>query len=239
MYFLSRTKSTNWKYAFTCLVEFIATLMFFCFILLRFIFPHYEDFGLRKYTYNEIIVSLFSTGIASVLLLIIIFYMVLHCFQNLFAEILRFGDRQFYTDWWNCSSYQEYFRTWNIIVHDWLYAYIYKDVYEVLTNGNKKMAKLVVFVLSALVHEYLMYNTLGFFFPVMFIQFFFGALASFIHTPKSNTRRMFFWLGLIVGTGILTSLYTIEFYARYNLPKEELSWKNILIPKWTRCDCLE
>ena len=31
-------------------------------------------------------------------------------------------------DWWNSTSYADYYRTWNVVVHDWLYAYIYKDV---------------------------------------------------------------------------------------------------------------
>lgn len=34
-------------------------------------------------------------------------------------------------DWWNSNSYADYYRTWNVVVHDWLYAYIYKDLYRV------------------------------------------------------------------------------------------------------------
>ena len=28
-------------------------------------------------------------------------------------------------DWWNVTNYASFYRTWNIIVHDWLYEYIY------------------------------------------------------------------------------------------------------------------
>lgn len=31
-------------------------------------------------------------------------------------------------DWWNSTSYSNYYRTWNVVVHDWLYYYVYKDL---------------------------------------------------------------------------------------------------------------
>lgn len=46
---------------------------------------------------------------------LIMFYAFFHCALNLFAEITRFGDRQFYKDWWNCSFIDEYWRTWNLV----------------------------------------------------------------------------------------------------------------------------
>lgn len=30
-------------------------------------------------------------------------------------------------DWWNSTSYANYYRTWNVVVHDWLYYYVYRD----------------------------------------------------------------------------------------------------------------
>ena len=37
---------------------------------------------------------------------LLFFYMYFHSFLNATAEILRFGDRQFYRDWWNASTVQ-------------------------------------------------------------------------------------------------------------------------------------
>ena len=42
-------------------------------------------------------------------------------------------NRLFMQDWWNSSNFAGYYRTWNVVVHDWLYSYIYKDVYKVRT----------------------------------------------------------------------------------------------------------
>lgn len=32
----------------------------------------------------------------------------------------------------------EYYRNWNLVVHDWLYAYIYKDVAQVNIEENER-----------------------------------------------------------------------------------------------------
>jgi len=45
--------------------------------------------------------------------------------------MLRFADRLFYKDWWNSTGFSDYYRTWNLVVHDWLYTYVYQDMYMV------------------------------------------------------------------------------------------------------------
>jgi hypothetical protein len=37
-------------------------------------------------------------------------------------------------DWWNSTSFANYYRTWNIVVHDWLYTYVYKDASRVMKH---------------------------------------------------------------------------------------------------------
>jgi len=34
-------------------------------------------------------------------------------------------------DWWNSNSFSSYYRMWNVVVHDWLYAYVYRDVLHI------------------------------------------------------------------------------------------------------------
>ncbi|XP_074317387.1 uncharacterized protein LOC141653504 isoform X2 [Silene latifolia] len=33
---------------------------------------------------------------------------------NILAELLMFGDRKFYKDWWNVRIFEEYWRMWNM-----------------------------------------------------------------------------------------------------------------------------
>lgn len=56
----------------------------------------FEEFGLREYTWNEVVILVLRCQIAGFIIAAYLFYLVLHAVQNLFAELTRFGDRQFY-----------------------------------------------------------------------------------------------------------------------------------------------
>lgn len=58
-------------------------------------------------------------AIANTYLWLLMFYAYFHLYLNLWAEILRFGDRVFYKDWWNSSEIGSYWRLWNMPVHLW------------------------------------------------------------------------------------------------------------------------
>ncbi|GFP84469.1 diacylglycerol o-acyltransferase 1 [Phtheirospermum japonicum] len=63
---------------------------------------------------------------------------------NILAELLCFGDREFYKDWWNARTVEE-------PVHKWMVRHIY---FPCLRNGIPKVvAVLVAFLVSAIFHE--------------------------------------------------------------------------------------
>jgi sterol O-acyltransferase len=74
-------------------------------------------------------------------------------------------------DWWTASSQAAYFRLWNIVVYDWLYTYIYRDFSEVLMPGRRFCQAMVVFIISAIFHEYALAFTVRFFYPVLLVTF--------------------------------------------------------------------
>ncbi|CAI9782646.1 unnamed protein product [Fraxinus pennsylvanica] len=43
------------------------------------------------------------------------FYCLFHLWLNILAEFLRFGDREFYKDWWNAKTVEKYWRMWNMV----------------------------------------------------------------------------------------------------------------------------
>ncbi|KAJ8977195.1 hypothetical protein NQ317_009429 [Molorchus minor] len=232
------TQTIRWNFVAYRILEIGGVIFYYNFLFHRFLIPVYQEFGLRKFSWGEIIISVFENATLGILILLATFFLILHSVQNLFAELLRFGDRMFYKDWWTCTSFSEYFRTWNVVVHDWLYTYVYKDMYEIVTNRNKTISKFAVFVLSAIVHEWVLANMFGFFFPALFIQFFFGgALLSFLTAPKNTVLNILFWYALIFGSGLLISLYTLEFFARNNVPADS-SLSNNLLPRFLNCDCI-
>ncbi|KAI3954364.1 hypothetical protein MKW92_028724 [Papaver armeniacum] len=79
------------------------------------------------------------------------FYCFFHLWLNILAEILRFGDREFYKDWWNAKTAEEYWRMWNMPVHKWMVRHIY---FPCLRHKIPKgVAIVIAFFVSAVFHE--------------------------------------------------------------------------------------
>ncbi|KAJ7955914.1 O-acyltransferase [Quillaja saponaria] len=79
------------------------------------------------------------------------FYCLFHLWLNILAELLCFGDREFYKDWWNAKTVEEYWRMWNMPVHKWMVRHIY---FPCLRHGIPKgVAVLIAFLVSAVFHE--------------------------------------------------------------------------------------
>jgi sterol O-acyltransferase len=200
--------------------------------------PVFKHFNKEHLTVKMFVLSILSCQLPGGLLLVIIFYGLLHCWLNAFAEMLRFADRMFYTDWWNSTNYSNYFRTWNIVVHDWLYTYIYKDLHHILGKNNRILCQFLILLLSAIFHEYLITLTLGFFYPIMFPMFAaFGFGFMLIKCDKnSNLGNFLTWLSLQIGFGIQISLYSIEYYVRLNCSQSiESNFLDFILPRSFTC----
>ncbi|KAK1313704.1 Diacylglycerol O-acyltransferase 1 [Acorus calamus] len=79
------------------------------------------------------------------------FYCYFHLWLNILAELLCFGDREFYKDWWNAKTIDEYWRMWNMPVHKWMVRHVY---FPCLRNGLPKgVAVMIAFLISAVFHE--------------------------------------------------------------------------------------
>ncbi|KAL5768587.1 hypothetical protein ACOSP7_015136 [Xanthoceras sorbifolium] len=79
------------------------------------------------------------------------FYCFFHLWLNILAELLCFGDREFYRDWWNAKTVEEYWRMWNMPVHKWMVRHIY---FPCLRHGiPKEGAVIIAFLVSAIFHE--------------------------------------------------------------------------------------
>ncbi|CAL1413986.1 unnamed protein product [Linum trigynum] len=79
------------------------------------------------------------------------FYCFFHLWLNILAELLRFGDREFYKDWWNAKTVEEYWRMWNMPVHKWMVRHIY---FPCLRHKIPKgVAIFIAFFVSAAFHE--------------------------------------------------------------------------------------
>ncbi|KAF8065886.1 DGAT1C [Scenedesmus sp. PABB004] len=79
------------------------------------------------------------------------FYCLFHLWLNILAELTRFGDREFYKDWWNAATVGEYWKAWNMPVHKWLLRTVY---FPAMRAGmGRYRAMVLVFFISAVAHE--------------------------------------------------------------------------------------
>ncbi|XP_036435506.1 sterol O-acyltransferase 1 isoform X2 [Colossoma macropomum] len=230
-----RNPCVRWSYVATKLLQVLGCLFYAYYVFVRLCIPQFRS--LQLFDLRVMVLCVFNSILPGVLVLFLGFFAFLHCWLNAFAEMLRFGDRMFYKDWWNSTSFANYYRTWNVVVHDWLYYYIYRDFLWMSQKRFRAAAMFIVFTVSAVVHEYVLAICFGFFYPVLFCLFMcFGMLFNFIlhDRRKGPVWNVIMWTALFLGQGVLICLYSQEWYAQRYCPLQEPSFLELLKPRsWT------
>ncbi|XP_006870187.1 PREDICTED: sterol O-acyltransferase 2 [Chrysochloris asiatica] len=233
-----RTPHIRWNYVAKNFAQALGCILYACFILSRLCVPVFANMSREPFSPRALMLSVLHATLPGIFMLLLIFFAFLHCWLNAFAEMLRFGDRMFYRDWWNSTSFSNYYRTWNVVVHDWLYSYVYQDGLWLIGGRARKAAMFGVFLVSAIVHEYIFCFVLGFFYPVMLMLFLvFGGLLNFMmhdqHTGPAWNVLM--WTLLFLGQGIQVSLYCQEWYARRHCPLPQTTFWGLVTPRSWSC----
>ncbi|XP_021341786.1 diacylglycerol O-acyltransferase 1-like isoform X2 [Mizuhopecten yessoensis] len=161
---------------------------------------------------SRVLERILKLAVPNHLIWLIFFYWGFHSCLNVSAELLKFGDREFYKDWWNAESVTEFWQTWNVPVHRWCVRHLYKPL--VKRGYSKQLASVLVFAMSAFFHEYLvsvplkMFRVWAFFAmlgQVPLAQF----VKKYIHGKYAN---MVVWLSLILGQPIAIFCYVHDYY---------------------------
>ncbi|XP_028636946.1 sterol O-acyltransferase 2 [Grammomys surdaster] len=233
-----RTPSIRWNYVAKNFARALGCLLYACFILGRLCVPVFANMSREPFSTRALLLSILHATGPGIFMLLLIFFAFLHCWLNAFAEMLRFGDRMFYRDWWNSTSFSNYYRTWNVVVHDWLYSYVYQDGLWLLGRRARGVAMLGVFLVSAVVHEYIFCFVLGFFYPVMLMLFLVvGGLLNFTMNDRHTgpAWNVLMWTLLFLGQGIQVSLYCQEWYARRHCPLPQKTFWGLVTPRSWSC----
>jgi len=146
------------------------------------------------------------------------FYLLFHSFLNTIGEILQFGDRDFYHDWWNATDISRFWQTWNLPVHRWCVRHLYKPLLQ--SGCSKTTAMLSVFFTSAFFHEYLVSVPLRIFkiwaFLGMMIQaplFGISQLVKEYFGPRMG--NVVVWISLILGQPLAVMMYYHDFVVQH------------------------
>ncbi|KAG9491780.1 hypothetical protein GDO78_000338 [Eleutherodactylus coqui] len=119
---------SSYLYFLFCPTLFLGCLLLINFVMVTLCLPLFKNMSKQPFNTKTLVLSIFHSILPGTLVLLASFFGFLHCWMNAFAEMLRFADRMFYKDWWNSTSFSNYYRTWNVIIHDWLYYYLYQDL---------------------------------------------------------------------------------------------------------------
>ncbi|KAI1755441.1 diacylglycerol O-acyltransferase [Xylaria castorea] len=150
------------------------------------------------------------------------FFALFQSSLNALAEVMRFGDRSFYDDWWNSAGLGEYWRLWNKPV----YQYMKRHVFSPLVGRGYKMstASLIVFFISAVLHELLVgvptKNILGVAFLGMLIQIPLIWVTRPLEKMKGPNGKLIgnviFWVSFtILGQPFAALIYFYAWQAKY------------------------
>ncbi|KAI7870549.1 MBOAT-domain-containing protein [Spinellus fusiger] len=148
-----------------------------------------------------------------------IFYIIFECILNAFAELSRFADRNFYDDWWNSITYDEFARKWNKPVHQWLLRHVYAQSIESY-NITKQNATFFTFLLSSCLHELVLVvctrkiRMYLFVLQMLQIPLIMAGRHPWIRA-HSMVGNFFFWLCMLFGPPFLGILYCREAFWAY------------------------
>lgn len=166
----------------------------------------------QEMDFSRMMERLLKLAVPNHLIWLIFFYWFFHSSLNFVAELMQFGDREFYKDWWNSETVTYFWSNWNIPVHKWCLRHFYKPM---LRRGvNKFLAQTAVFLVSAFFHEFLVSVPLKMFrlwaFMGMMAQV---PLAWFVgRYLNGNYGNAAVWMSLIIGQPVAVLMYVHDYY---------------------------
>ncbi|KAF1990990.1 hypothetical protein K402DRAFT_389190 [Aulographum hederae CBS 113979] len=159
------------------------------------------------------------------------FYALFHSFLNALAEVMMFGDREFYGDWWNAPSTRQYWSTWNKPVYHFMRRHVHAPL--VGRGIHPALSQILVFVFSGVLHELLVgiptHNIIGVAFFGMVIQvpliLATDPLLKFKGVTGKVAGNMVFWISFcILGQPLAALLYFFAWQAKYgSVGKDSMS----------------
>ena len=108
-------------------------------------------YKIASFDIASIIERLMKLSTISLVIWLAGFFAIFQSTLNALAEVMRFGDREFYSDWWNSPSVGAYWRSWNKPVYYFMRRHIYSPL--VGRGWSSKAASAMVFVFSGFLHE--------------------------------------------------------------------------------------
>ncbi|KAL2888219.1 putative sterol O-acyltransferase 2 [Ceratocystis lukuohia] len=142
---------------------------------------------------------------------LLVFLVIFEYVLGFFAEFTLFGDRHFYSDWWNSTDWMEFSREWNVPVHSFLRRHVYGASRPYTGRAG---ATVLTFLVSAFGHELIMAciskKVRGYGFVCQMMQLPLVAIQRTEMVRGHHTiNNVMFWCSMILGLSLICSLYVL------------------------------
>ncbi|TWU75791.1 hypothetical protein ED733_003787 [Metarhizium rileyi] len=220
-----RTDNIRWVFVFKRLGEVCCLSAFIWFASFQYAAPVLQNSldKIASLDFLMILERLLKLSTISLVIWLAGFFALFQSFLNALAEVLRFGDRSFYDDWWNSESLGAYWRTWNKPVYTYFKRHVYVPM--IGRGWSPGAASCTVFFVSAVLHEVLVgvptHNIIGVAFLGMFLQLPLIAITAPLEKMKwGHTGRVMgnviFWVSFtIFGQPFAALMYFYAWQAKY------------------------
>ena len=239
---------TNWKLVASYAAQIVAFMIVGTALVSHQLQPRFRVIGIKTLTAHEIAGFILWSFLLAVFILLVYGYAIVHCWHNMFAEIMNFGDRLFYKDWMLAGDIMDFMRTWNYLIHSWIMEYLYKPCMRL--TGSKPFAFFYVMAVAGVFHDYaintvhmfiLLYEST--FLPFLLLIACWAQMVSHLSGKKgaNEHQKMMVEPKHASGTNIklILALYLVntleclicgaEYFAVQNCPKTEPGWRSIAI----------
>ncbi|EEA25986.1 hypothetical protein TMatcc_005757 [Talaromyces marneffei ATCC 18224] len=219
-----RTTHIRWGFVGKRLGEFVVLSVFIWLTSAQYAAPVLRN-SLDKIAvldFPSIIERIMKLSTISLVIWLAGFYALFQSLLNALAEIMRFGDREFYSDWWNSWSVGMYWRSWNKPVYLFMKRHIFSPL--VGRGWSSFSASIMVFLFSAILHELLVgiptHNLIGVAFAGMMFQLPLITATQRLERKDDPTTRIIgnsvFWVTFcLVGQPLGALLYFFAWQAKY------------------------
>ncbi|EFC42070.1 predicted protein [Naegleria gruberi] len=173
-------------------------------VIQRHISPFLQE--IETYDWYDLIINL---TIPSMIIWMLTFYCVFHCFMNATAEMVRYADREFYLEWWSATSVSQYWRLWNRPVLKFMSRHIYVESMRRVKGFNKFWAATSTFFVTAALHEFVLIYTFRVFRPYFFCMVISQIPLFYVTEKVKGTRfgNVILWFGYMLCFPCMELLY--------------------------------
>jgi sterol O-acyltransferase len=82
-------------------------------------------------------------------------FLLFESFPNALAELTQFADREFYQDWWNATSIEEFYAKWLRFPYLFYYRHVFMKL-QMKYKLSPELAKAITNLVSSAMQELIM-----------------------------------------------------------------------------------